>query len=350
MTGNGSHISTKPTAASRVTIRDVAARVGVSTASVSYALSGSPEVGTDLRERVLQAARELGYRPNKVAQQLRRGKTDAVGLLLADIANPFYADVASGVIAAATTAGFEVFVSHVGVDGERQTDAASAQLDRNSAGLLFTSVAGQDRELLEGLARSGVPFVQLHRFLEGVPADSVVVDNFVAAKELGESTALHCQKGTAILGGPEVSSVSRDRVRGFRQGATSKGAEIVNTEGLWGALTRESGAERALQLFRNHPDVDTVLCGNDLIALGVLDVCRDLGRQVPVDVAVAGFDDMSFSSAGPLQLTSVEVPRLLMGRRGFELLHKRIGGWTGQPMQEVLPHVLKMRATTRPLP
>jgi LacI family transcriptional regulator len=74
----------------RVTIRDVALRVGVSTASVSYALSGSPEVGSDLRERVLHAAEELGYRPNKVAQQLRRGQTDAIGLLLADIANPFY--------------------------------------------------------------------------------------------------------------------------------------------------------------------------------------------------------------------------------------------------------------------
>lgn len=335
------------TATSRVTIRDVAARVGVSTASVSYALTGSAEVGAELRERVLQAARELGYRPNKVAQQLRRGKTDAIGLLLADIANPFYADLASGVIAAASHEGFEVFVSHVGVDGERQADAASAQLDRNSAGLLFTSVAARDRELLQRLLSGGVPFVQLHRALEGVPADSVVVDNLGAARELGEHVSRSGGGRIAVLGGPEVSSVSRDRVTGFREGVASAGAQVVNTGAVWGALTRESGALRATQLFKAHPKVDSILCGNDLIALGVLDVCQKLGRRVPGDVAVAGFDDLSFSSAGLLQLTSVEVPRALMGRRGFELLHQRIGGWDVPPVQEVLPHLLKIRATTR---
>lgn len=331
----------------RVTIRDVAARVGVSTASVSYALTGSPEVGAELRAKVLQAAKELGYRPNKVAQQLRRGKTDAIGLLLADIANPFYADLASGVIAAASGAGFEVFVSHVGVDGERQADAASAQLDRNSAGLLFTSVAAHDHALLQQLILGGVPFVQLHRSLEGVPADSVVIDNLTAARELSEYVTVSGDGKVAILGGPEVSSVSRDRVTGFRAGAASGGARIMNRDGIWGAVTRESGALRAVELFKAHPNVDSILCGNDLIALGVLDVCQTLGKRVPDDVAVTGFDDLSFSSAGPLQLTSVEVPRALMGRRGFELLHQRITGWNAPPVQEVLPHVLKLRATTR---
>lgn len=335
------------TTTSRVTIRDVAARVGVSTASVSYALTGSPEVGAELRERVLQAARELGYRPNKVAQQLRRGKTDAIGLLLADIANPFYADLASGVIAAASAEGFEVFVSHVGVDGERQADAASAQLDRNSAGLLFTSVAASDHALLQQLLLGRVPFVQLHRSLEGVPADSVVIDNLTAARELSEYVAVSGDGRIAILGGPEVSSVSRDRVTGFRVGAASSGARIMNHHGIWGAVTRESGAQRAVELFKAHPTVDSILCGNDLIALGVLDACQTMGKRVPDDVAVAGFDDLSFSSAGPLQLTSVEVPRALMGRRGFELLHQRIGGWNSPPVQEVLPHILKIRATTR---
>ena len=331
----------------RVTIHEVAARVGVSTASVSYALSGRPGVGAELREKVLQAAKELGYRPNKVAQQLRRGKTDAIGLLLADIANPFYADVASGVIGAATREGFEVFVSHVGVDGERQADAAGAQLDRNSAGLLFTSVAARDLPLLQRLINGGVPFVQLHRSLDGVPADSVAIDNTTAAREIGNHLALSGQGNIAILGGPEVSSVSRNRVKGFREGAASGKARIVNSEGIWGALTRESGARRASELFRAHPHVDSILCGNDLIALGVLDVCEELGKTVPNDVAVAGFDDLSFSSAGPLQLTSVEVPRALMGRRGFELLHRRISGWDAPPVQEILPHQLKIRATTR---
>lgn len=330
----------------RVTIRDVAQRVGVSSASVSYAMSGRPGVSEDLRDRVLTAAEDLGYRPNKVAQQLRRGRTDAVGLLFADIANPFYPDLASGVIAAATLEGFEVFVSNVGINGERQTEAAMAQLDRNSAGLLFTSVADQDRDLLESLTRRGVPFVQLHRVLEGAAADSVVVDNLAAARELAQHVAGTGRKRVAVLGGAGASSVSRDRERGFREGLAMEGATVVNEDGLWGALTRESGAARARTLLSAGQQVEAVLCGNDMIAVGVLDVCRERGLQVPEDLAVAGFDDMSFSSAGPLQLTTVTVPREMMGRRGFELLLRRIQGYDGPPERIVLPHILQVRETT----
>ena len=205
----------------RVTIRDVALRVGVSTASVSYALSGSPEVGSDLRERVLHAAEELGYRPNKAAQQLRRGQTDAGRHCQSVLPGP-----CERCDCAAADKGFDV--------GERQSDAASAHLDRNSAGLLFTCVADPDHGLLRGLQSSGVPFVQLHRSLEGVSADSVVVDNFAAAKELAEHVTRFGRHRVAVLGGPEVSSVSRDRVRGFREGVGSGGAQTVNLEGIWG--------------------------------------------------------------------------------------------------------------------
>ena len=264
----------------RVTIRDVAQRVGVSSASVSYAMSGRPGVSEDLRDRVLTAAEDRGIpRPNKVAQQLRRGRTDAVGLLFADIANPFYPDLASGVIAAATLEGFEVFVSNVGINGERQTEAAMAQLDRNSAGLLFTSVADQDRDLLESLTRRGVPFVQLHRVLGGAAADSVVVDNLAAARELAQHVAGTGRKRVAVLGGAGASSVSRDRERGFREGLAMEGATVVNEDGLWGALTRESGAARARTLLSAGQQVEAVLCGNDMIAVGVLDVCRERGLR-----------------------------------------------------------------------
>jgi LacI family transcriptional regulator len=254
--------------------------------------------------------------------------------------------VASGVIASASDVGYEVFVSHVGVDGERQSDAATAQLDRNSAGLLFTSVSDRDVTLLENLVRRGVPFVQLHRHLEGLAADSVVVDNYGAARELAIHVSEIGRRRVAILGGPETSSVSRNRTAGFRDGVIAGGCDIVNGDAIEGALTRESGAVRAKEVFAAHPDIDAVVCGNDLIALGVLDACQELGRRVPDDVAVTGFDDLSFSSAGPLQLTTVTVPRQLMGRRGFELLQRRIQGWKGEPVSEVLPYVLQIRATT----
>ncbi|OZC73623.1 LacI family transcriptional regulator [Rhodococcus sp. 06-462-5] len=337
-------------ATKRVTITQVAEHAGVSIAAVSFAMNGAPGVSEDVRARILDVARELNFRPSRTARDLRSGQANTIGLLLADIANPFYSELAFGAISAAAEAGFEVFVSHVGVDGAHQAEAAMTQVDRHSGGLLFTSVTSADTALLAELTKRREPFVQLYRHIEGLEADFVGIDDLAAGRELGRHVVECGYRRVAVLGGPPLSSASRNRANGFVSALTDGGLEVVNRSAMWGALTRESGILRARELFRDHPDIDAVMCGNDVIAVGVYDVCREAGLSVPGDIGLTGFDDMSFASAGPLQLTTITVPRELMGRRGTEILLDRIGGSTSPAQHLILPYTLQVRETTAARP
>ncbi|PBC35244.1 LacI family transcriptional regulator [Rhodococcus sp. ACS1] len=330
----------------RVTMSDVARKAGVSSAAVSYALSGAPGVSEERRQRILVIAEEMGFRPSRIARELRAGTTKAIGLLLADIANPFYTEVAGGVVAAAAEEGYEVFVSHVGVDGSRQADVALAQVDRNCSGLIFTSLVADDKPLLDKLRHENIPIVQLYRKIEDEPSDWVGIDDYSASFEMASHVVATGRRNVAILGGPGTSSVSANRMSGYRDALAKAGVQAINEPDLWGELTRASGAQRARALFAEHPETDAIVCGNDLIALGVLDVCREIGKRVPEDVALTGFDDMSFSSAGPLQLSTVTVPRNLMGQRAARMILQRIAGDENPPRNELLPYGIQVRDTT----
>lgn len=330
----------------RVTMSDIARKAGVSSATVSYALSGAAGVGEERRQRILAIAQEMGFRPNRMARELRSSTTKAIGLLLADIANPFYTELAGGVVAEAEEEGYEVFISHVGIDGSRQSDIAFSQIDRNCSGLIFTSLVPDDKPLLEKIGREGVPVVQLYRRVEGETSDWVGIDDYTASLEMASHVLATGRRKVAILGGPETSSVSAERMAGNRKALANAGVQALNDPDVWGDLTRESGGRRARELFAEHPEVEAIICGNDLIALGVYDVCREAGIRVPEDVALAGFDDMSFASAGPLQLSTVTVPRDSMGRRAARLLFQRIGGYQGEPREDLLPYHLQVRDTS----
>ncbi|WP_433275038.1 LacI family DNA-binding transcriptional regulator [Pseudonocardia xinjiangensis] len=345
--------------ARRTTMNDVARVAGVSSASVSYALTGAPGVSDELRERIRAIANELGYRPSLVAQGLKTGRARSIGLLLADITNPFYTEIAAGAVAAAGDLGYEVLISHVGLgqdaDGDdadhagaaRLATVARAHIDRYSSGLLLTSLLARDQPLLAELRRTHVPAVQLYRRVPGEPSDWVGIDDHAAAGEIINHLLTTGRRHIAVLGGQRSSYASAAREAGFVDALSAAGLQPANLDqGRWGDISRRSGLERARELFARGTPIDAVACGNDLIALGVLDACREDGFAVPDDVAVTGLDDMSFASVGPLQLTTVTVPRELIGRRGVQMLFRRIEGNSGPPVEEVLPHQLRPRDTT----
>ena len=335
-------------------MNDVARVAGVSSASVSYALTGAPGVSDELRERIRAIANELGYRPSLVAQGLKTGRARSIGLLLADITNPFYTEIAAGAVDVAGDEGYEVLISHLGFGQDTDGDEADARLamvarahvDRYSSGLMLTSLVAGNGPLLDELRRAHVPVVQLYRRVPGEPSDWVGIDDHAAAEQVMNHLIATGRRHIAVLGGQRSSSASMARSAGFVDALHAAGLHPANPDrGLWGGMSRRSGYERARELFAGATPIDAVACGNDLIALGVLDACRDAGRAVPDDVAVTGIDDMSFASVGPLQLTTVSVPREQMGRRGVQLLLRRIEGDSGPPVEEVLPHRLRVRDT-----
>ena len=245
---------------------DVAREAGVSGASVSYALSGAPGVSEDRRRHILAVAEEMGFRPSQTARDLRSGTTRSIGLLLADIANPFYTEVAAGVVAAAEDAGYEVSVAHVGVDVARQADVAYAQVDRNCSGLIFTGLVAADKPMLDTLRHEGVPVVQVYRKVEGEQSDWVGIDDYHAGFEMASHVVATGRRRIALVGGPEASSASMGRMHGYQEALRKAGLTAVNEPDVWGELSRASGALRARTLLAEHPDIDAFVCGNDVIA------------------------------------------------------------------------------------
>jgi len=315
---------------------------------VSYALSGAPGVSDERRRHILEVAEEMGFRPSRTARDLRSGTTSSIGLLLADIANPFYTEVAAGAVAAAEDKGYEVSVAHVGVDGSRQADVAFAQVDRNCSGLIFTGLVAADKPLLNTLRQEGIPVVQVYRKVEGEQSDWVGIDDYRAGFEMASHVVATGRRRIALVGGPEASSASRGRMHGYQEALRKAGLAAVNESDVWGELSRASGAMRARTVLAEHPDTDAFVCGNDVIAIGVLDVCSEIGKRVPEDIAISGFDDMSFSSAGPLQLSTVTVPRDALGRLAVQRLLRRIEGDDSAPRDDLLPYTIQIRNTTVP--
>lgn len=329
-----------------MTLSDVAQRAGVSIATVSYVMNGRAGVGEKTRAHVLEIAEEIGFRPNRLASGLRTGQTRVLGLVLADITNPFYPEIAGGVIAAAAEAGYEVFLSHSRVGGDLEGEEVRALCDHQCAALIFTSLAVGDGPLIADLVPREVPIVQTVRRIPGFAADFVGIDDRAGAREAAAHLVELGHTDVALLTGPDISSASQDRATGFREVLAQADAEPDDDRVVACQLTVEAGyagAERLLAARRTPPGA--ILCGNDLIALGAIDALTDHGLSVPDDVSVVGYDDIWFSSSRLVQLTTVRQPRQAMGEEAVSLALDRLADGDREPREAILPHEFVVRRT-----
>lgn len=334
--------------ASRVTLSDVAKRAGVSIATVSYVMNERDGVGERTRARVLRVADELGFRLNRVASGLRTGRTQVLGLVLADITNPFYPEIAGGVIAAAAEAGFQVFLSHGGTDGGLDGEVVQALCDHQCAALVFTSLVVSDGPLLADVVPPDVPIVQTVRRIPGIRADFVGIDDRAGAREAARHLVDLGHRDVAVLAGPSASSASSERTAGFLATLAEAGIEPSPESVRECSLTVDAGSRAAAQLLDSRPrPPEAVLCGNDLIALGAIDAFLAHGLSVPEDVSVAGYDDIWFASSRLVQLTSVRQPRHEMGRAAVSLALERLADPGLPPRETIMQHELVVRRTTR---
>lgn len=333
----------------RATLADVARRAGVSIATVSYVMNGREGVGAGTRAHVLRIAGEVGFRPNRLASGLRTGQSRVLGLVLADITNPFYPEIAGGVIAAAAEAGYEVFLSHSGVDGQVEGEEVRALCDHQCAALIFTSLMVTDGPLIADVVPAEVPVVQTVRRVPGLEADFVGIDDRGGAREAARHLVELGHRDVAMLIGPLGSSASSERAAGFREVLADGGLQPDPDRVVECHLTVDAGyggAERLLAASSEPPRA--VLCGNDLIALGAIDAFVDHGLAVPDDVSVVGYDDIWFSSSRLVQLTTVRQPRHAIGKAAVALALDRLAGGGIEPREVILPHEFVLRRTTAP--
>ncbi len=334
-----------------VTIRDVAERANVAVSTASRALSGHPDVSEDARKRVMRASEELGYRPSLLAQSLVSGRTLTIGLLVSDISNPFYPELAKGVEDAASTLGYVVVLCNTEDEPARSLKYLERLIAQEADGIIHASV-GLDEEHLALAQRAGIPLVFCNRrprMLEGV--DVVVADNERGAEELVTYLLSLGHRRIAYLAGPEFATVSDDRMAGYARALAKYGLPLDAQWVSRGPFTRESGGQRARELVARSPRPSAIFAVNDVVALGALDALLDLGVRVPQDISIVGFDNIELIHSHYIRLTSVAQNPYQMGRLATErLLDAMANPETHRPGTVVLETQLVIRRTSGPPP
>jgi DNA-binding LacI/PurR family transcriptional regulator len=344
----------------RPTIADVASEAGVSTGTVSAVINGRATVGADTRDRVRGVIDAMGYRPSQTARALVSGRADtddrrAVGLVVKEAGNPFYAEVTDGARAFLDERDTVLYTTTSDWSFQKEGDLIETFRDNLFAGVVIAPVLDDDAELdhLFALRRMNFPFVLLDD-VKGLKADVVFVDSVEASRlatdhliELGHERVVH-------FAGPDYTEHhSRDRVEGVRRAFSESALTFGPDRVVPAGGTSREGYEAGLRVFADAPPgarPTGVMCFNDLVAIGLLRALRELGISVPGDVSVVGYDDIEAAEYAAVPLTTVDVPKRELGRRAAALLLDRIGDGRDRPAQRVaLPASLVVRESTRPL-
>lgn len=340
----------------RATITDVAARAGVSKATVSAVLNASAAVRGETRDRVLSAVELLDYRPatGSGAAAVRR-VTRSLGLLIKEADNPYYAGLVAGARAAAEARGYTLLVTSSEGDYDAERRAVELLHAKEVDGLLVTPVLDERADLshLFELKRRRYPFVLLEA-VRGVPASLVDVDNVRGACAAAGHLIQLGHTRLAHFAGPAYSMHTQERVHGVRRACSAAALLFTDAHVVAAGAHLEDGYRAALAHFgalASDARPTGVTCYNDLVAVGVCRALAELGLGVPGDVSVVGFDDIALTEYLPVPLTTVRVPKEEMGRLAAELLVAQVEApGPERPERHFLDAPLVVRASTGPPP
>ena len=328
------------------TIEDIAQAAGVSVATVSRVLNGSPKVASPTRRRVLRLIDQMAYAPNNLARNLRARGLRVFGLVISDIRNPFFTSVERGVEDAARASGFSVLLTNTDEQPEREAESLRMLLVERVAGVIVVPTGGTRHEPVQALLRLGIPLVALDRPLPNVQVDTVQTDNTLGVRLLVEHLYLaHGHTRLGIISGPHSVGSAAQRARAFADALDDLGLERRAEWDVEGNFREEGGQAAAARLLEAADRPAAVLVANNRMTLGALRATRDLGLRVPDDVAIVGFDDPPWASLLAPPLTTVAHATYDLGRTAAELLGRRLADPQRAPATVLLPPTLVVRAS-----
>jgi LacI family transcriptional regulator len=303
-----------------VTLADVAALAGVSEATASRVLSSSRPVGRDMEARVKQSAEQLGYVGNSIARALRKSRTDTVGMVIPSVLNPFFTTLVDSMERALHAEGKQLFLCDSRQDPEVEAAQLKSLIQRQVDGIVISACDQVESvPALQAAARS-VPLVQMDRRVDVEGTDWIGVDDDEAMRLILDLLALTGVKKAAFVTSALTNSSTYLRLQGFRRHAARLGIEVREPWILMGEYSISSGEAAARSLLGLVDRPDAIVCADDLIAIGVLRACRELGVSVPDQVQVTGFDDITFAAYVVPSLTSLAQPTDLMATEALRLL------------------------------
>ena len=332
-----------------VTSRDIARKLQISQSTVSRALRGDPRVAPETTARVLEAARAMNYTPNLAARSLITRKTGTVGVVVADITNPFYPELLDVLHNELALAGYRTILVNERTDASVEQHVGDLVQGVAVDGLVYVSATLGSP--LPGRSGRDIPAVLVNRYVDDAGIDQVVADNRRGGALVAEALLALGHRRIAIVTGPENTTTSRDREQGFREHLAAAGAPLDEALRRVGQFSHASGYQWCLDLLAAEPRPTALFAANDVIAFGALDAARRVGITVPTELSIVGFDDIDMAGWEGFSLTTVRQPLAEMGRAAARLLLDRIEGEADlPPRSRVFPVGLVRRDTLAPAP
>lgn len=309
------------------TSEDVAKLAGVSQSTVSRVFAGTINVSEKKKKKILDAAAKLEYRPNAHARSLITRKSMMIGIIMRNIRNPFYSAVLEIFHSRLSALGYHlIFINSQ--NEEIQEKEISQLLEYNVEGVIITD-ALLSSSASQKLKRYGIVVILFNRYTQKPGTSAVFCDNYLAAKQIATYLVEMGHKSFAFISGPPDASTTIDRLNGFKEVLAERNINDLIIES--GNYTYESGFNSAQELMVRNKNIDCIFCGNDIMALGVMDAIRVMGLKIPDDVSVIGFDNIRMSAWPSYSLTTWEQPIEEMIDSTVELLLKEINETDVQP-------------------
>lgn len=328
-----------------VTIRDVAEKAGVSVSTVSRVLTSNAPVQEVTRKVVEDAINELGFRPNGLARSLRSNETKTIGLIIPDVANPFFPEVARGVEDAACKRGYSVILCNSGNDRSKETMYFQVLQERRIDGIILTG-SGSLSEYAQLREMDRFPVVFLDRNAEGLDVDSVESDSYNGACQAVQHLIELGHREIAFVSGSSATSTGSRRQRGYIDTLAGHGITPPPEYIVPGDFTLEAGRFAGLTLLNGSRRPTAIFVSSDIEAIGVMMAAESLRLSIPRDLSVVGFDNTLLSTVTRPALSTVSQPKYDMGQQAVKLLIERLQKKRQKVKHVVLPTRLEVRGTT----
>jgi LacI family transcriptional regulator len=330
----------------RVRMADVARQAGVSLMTVSRVVNNKDDVSADTRQHVQATIKQLGYRPSDIARGLVTKRTGAIGLVVPDVSNPYFSEVVRGAEHVAYAKNYSVLLCNTEEDTERELAVLQSLEEKCVDGIVLCSSRLAEDELEEAISRHPAA-VLVNRRLEfagergGVGV--VTLDDIAGGQMATQHLLDGGHQAIGFLAGPPASHSGQGRMEGYRVAMTTAGILAFPQWIKHCAPTVEGGRASTRKLLGDTPGLTALFCFNDLVAIGALQTCVDLGLTVPGNVAIVGFDDIPLAALVTPALTTCRISRYELGTQAMELLLKRIDGDTEECEEIILPTELIIR-------
>ena len=323
-------------------IYDVAREARVSVFTVSAVVNNKAHVGKKLRDRVEAAIRKLNYRPNLLARSLAKQKTHTIGMIVPDIANPFFPMVVRGAEDAVQKQGYNLLLCNSDDSLEKEEDAIQLLLSKRVDGILLTKATEDFHPSIHSMIRDvNIPFVLVMRTYPKLTKDAVITDDYQGAYEAVCHLARAGRRRIGLIGGPRKVSNAKARWEGFQEALKTNGLAYDPNLVMEGDYRIESGYRAGHALLSHRPD--GIYVANHLMTIGLLKAAEEMGLRCPDDFGLVSFDDYPWLGIFHPKLTTVELPKHQLGTEAAELLMRRISGDRGKAMVRKLQPELRIR-------